>query len=117
MSSLIPKRFIQELVDRTDIISVIGARISLNKRGKTYTCRCPFHDEKTPSFSVSAEKKFYYCFGCGAHGNAIGFLMAYHRMEFLDAVEHLAAQLGLDIPRESQTDQQKSRACRWRPTS
>ncbi len=100
MKNHIPKAFIQDVVARTDIVSIIGARIELKKRGNTHTSCCPFHSEKTPSFTVSQNKQFYYCFGCGAHGNVIGFLMEYDRLSFLDAVTDLAKQLGLDIPIE-----------------
>lgn len=101
MKNLIPKSFIQDVVSRTDIISVIQSRIELKKRGGTHTACCPFHNEKTPSFSVSHAKQFYYCFGCGAHGNAIGFLMEYDHLSFVDAVTDLANQLGMTVPVEA----------------
>lgn len=111
MAHLIPKSFIQDIVARTDIIHIIGSRLELKKRGNTHTCRCPFHDEKTPSFTVSQSKQFYYCFGCGAHGNVIGFLMEYDRLPFVDAVAHLAQQFGLSIPTEANNeDTEKQRA-------
>jgi DNA primase len=94
----IPKGFIDELLMRADIVDVIDARVPLTKAGKDYKARCPFHDEKTPSFTVSSDKQFYHCFGCGAHGSAIGFLMAYDHMEFREAVEELAARVGLALP-------------------
>jgi DNA primase len=83
---------------RADIVDVIDARVPLTKAGKDYKARCPFHDEKTPSFTVSSDKQFYHCFGCGAHGSAIGFLMAHDHMEFREAVEELAARVGLTLP-------------------
>jgi DNA primase len=95
----IPKDFITEIVTRTDIVEIIDARVTLKKKGGNYSARCPFHNEKTPSFSVSHTKQFYHCFGCGAHGNVIGFLMAYDRLEFPEAVEILASQLGLPVPK------------------
>lgn len=105
MTGRIPQSFIQDVLQRTNIVALIQARVQLTKRGANHLARCPFHDEKTPSFTVSEDKQFYYCFGCGAHGNAIGFLMAFDRMEFLDALSHLASQLGMEIP---QSDAQKS---------
>jgi len=101
MKSRIPQSFIKDLIERTDIVPLIGERVQIKKAGQNYQGRCPFHDEKTPSFTVSEPKQFYYCFGCGAHGNAISFLMEYDRMEFREAVEYLAAQQGLAIPIES----------------
>lgn len=99
MSNLIPREFINEVIARTDIVELIDARVPLKKTGRNYQACCPFHAEKSPSFTVSAQKQFYHCFGCGASGNAIGFLMAYDRMEFVDAIETLAKQLGLEVPR------------------
>ncbi len=101
MAGRIPERFIEELLERADLIEVIDARVPLKKAGKDYKACCPFHDEKTPSFTVSPDKQFYHCFGCGAHGSAIGFLMQYERMSFLEAVEELAAAVGLEVPREA----------------
>ncbi len=100
MAGRIPQRFIDELMTRTDIVDVIDGRVPLKKAGREYKACCPFHDEKTPSFSVSQDKQFYHCFGCGAHGTAIGFLMEYEHMDFVEAVEHLAARHGLEVPRE-----------------
>ena len=97
---MIPKPFIEDVVSRTDIVNVIQSRVELKKRGHTFTACCPFHNEKTPSFTVSAAKQFYYCFGCGAHGNVIGFLMAYDHLPFVEAVTELAQQLGLTVPAE-----------------
>jgi len=98
MSGPIPQEFIDEVLARSDLVALIERRISLKKAGKDFTARCPFHDEKTPSFTVSPDKQFYHCFGCGAHGNAIGFLMAFDRLEFRDAVADLAAEAGLTLP-------------------
>ena len=100
MSRLIPQPFIDELIDRADIVEVVGARVALKKAGARYKGLCPFHDEKTPSFTVSPDKGFYHCFGCHAGGNAIGFLMEHDHMSFPEAVETLAGMLGLDIPVE-----------------
>lgn len=100
MLGRIPQAFIDDLLDRVDIIDVIDRRVKLKKTGKNYSARCPFHDEKTPSFSVNPEKQFYYCFGCGAGGNALGFLMDYENIDFPQAIENLAGTLGLEIPRE-----------------
>jgi len=103
MAGRIPQQFIDELLERVDIVDVIDARVNLRKAGKNYSALCPFHDEKSPSFSVNADKQFYYCFGCGAGGNAIGFLMEYERLEFPAAIEKLAAMAGLEVPREGIT--------------
>lgn len=100
MAGRIPRAFIDDLLNRVDIIEVIDARVPLKKKGKEYWACCPFHNEKTSSFSVSQNKQFYHCFGCQQHGNAISFLMDYDHMEFVEAIESLAAMLGLDIPYE-----------------
>ena len=97
----IPDAFIDELLARSDIVELVGARVPLKKQGREYSARCPFHDERSPSFTVSPTKQFYHCFGCGAHGTAISFLMNYDRMEFLDAVEELAKRAGLEVPRDT----------------
>jgi DNA primase len=101
MAGRIPKSFIDELVARADIVEVVGARVTLKRAGSNYKGLCPFHGEKTPSFTVSPSKGFYHCFGCSAHGTAIGFLMAYDNLEFPEAVEALAEMMGLEVPRES----------------
>jgi len=101
MGGLIPDSFIEELLGRIDIVEIIERRVQLKKAGREYQARCPFHDEKTPSFTVSPQKQFYHCFGCGAHGSAIGFLMNYEGLEFPDAVEELARHAGLEVPREA----------------
>lgn len=98
----IPDAFIDDLLARSDIVEVVGARVPLKRQGKEYSARCPFHDERSPSFTVSPTKQFYHCFGCGAHGTAISFLMNYDRLEFLDAVEELAKRVGMEVPRETQ---------------
>ena len=98
----IPDAFIDDLLARTDIVEVIGTRVPLKRQGKEYSARCPFHDERSPSFTVSQTKQFYHCFGCGAHGTAISFLMNYDRLEFLDAVDELAKRAGMEVPKEAQ---------------
>ncbi|MDJ0807339.1 MAG: CHC2 zinc finger domain-containing protein, partial [Gammaproteobacteria bacterium] len=101
MAGKIPPQFIDDLLNRVDIVDVINRRVSLKKAGREYQARCPFHDEKTPSFTVSSQKQFYHCFGCGAHGSAIGFLMEYDNLGFVEAVEELAGMAGLEVPREA----------------
>ncbi|EIV1637262.1 TPA: DNA primase [Vibrio parahaemolyticus] len=103
MAGHIPRSFIDDLLARLDIVDIIDARVKLKKKGKNYGACCPFHNEKTPSFSVSQEKQFYHCFGCGAHGNAIDFMMEFERLEFVEAIEELASYLGLDVPREQRS--------------
>jgi DNA primase len=100
MRGRIPEKFIDELLARVDIVDVIQERVPLKKAGRDWSARCPFHDERSPSFTVSPAKQFYHCFGCGAHGSAIGFLMNYDRLEFPDAVEELAGRAGLKVPYE-----------------
>ena len=100
MGGLIPQWFIDDLLLRADVVEVIDARVALKKAGHEYKACCPFHNEKTPSFTVSPAKQFYYCFGCGAHGTALGFLMAYEHMDYVEAIEYLAGQQGLEVPRE-----------------
>ncbi len=99
MAGLIPQDFIDDLVARADIVEVVGRRVPLKKAGREFKACCPFHDEKTPSFTVSPAKGFYHCFGCGAHGTAIGFLMEYDHMSFVEAIESLAASMGVEVPR------------------
>ncbi|MEF1329917.1 DNA primase [Vibrio sp. M260121] len=103
MAGHIPRSFIDDLLARLDIVDIIDARVKLKKKGKNYGACCPFHNEKTPSFSVSQEKQFYHCFGCGVHGNAIDFIMEFERLEFVEAIEELASYLGLDVPREQRS--------------
>jgi DNA primase len=102
MAGRIPQPFIDEIVARSDIVEIIGARVALKKSGREYKACCPFHNEKTPSFWVSPDKQFYHCFGCGAHGTVVGFLMQYEKLGFLDAVADLAQRAGLTLPREAQ---------------
>lgn len=101
MAGQIPRPFIDDLLARTDIVELIDLRVPLKKAGKNYTACCPFHSEKSPSFTVSAEKQFYHCFGCGAHGNAISFMMAFEQLEFVEAIEELAKIHHLEVPREA----------------
>ncbi|UTT85639.1 DNA primase [Vibrio pelagius] len=103
MAGIIPRSFIDDLLARLDIVDIIDARVKLKKKGKNYSACCPFHNEKTPSFSVSQEKQFYHCFGCGVHGNAIDFIMEFERLEFVEAIEELASFLGLEVPREQRS--------------
>ncbi len=100
MAGRIPQNFIDDLIGRTDIVEVINSRVPLKRKGKEFTACCPFHNEKTPSFTVSEPKQFYYCFGCHAKGNAIGFLMDYEHLSYIEAIESLAADQHLDIPHE-----------------
>ena len=101
MAGRIPQSFIDDLTARADIVELIGSRVELKKAGREYRACCPFHNEKTPSFWVSPAKQFYHCFGCGAHGTALGFLMEYDKLSFPEAIEELAGRLGLDVPREA----------------
>jgi DNA primase len=103
MAGHIPRSFIDDLLARLDIVDIVDARVKLKKKGKNYGACCPFHNEKTPSFSVSQEKQVYHCFGCGVHGNAIDFIMEFERLDFVEAIEELASFLGLDVPREQRS--------------
>ena len=107
MAGRIPQSFINELLARADIVDIIERRISLKKSGRNYSACCPFHNEKTPSFSVSPDKQFYYCFGCGVSGNALTFIMEYEGQEFVAAIEDLAQTMGMEIPRENYNDPQQ----------
>ncbi|MGX9419194.1 DNA primase [Vibrio sp. WJH972] len=100
MAGHIPRTFIDDLLARLDIVDIVDARVKLKKKGKNYSACCPFHNEKTPSFSVSQEKQFYHCFGCGVHGNAIDFIMEFERLDFVEAIDELAGVLGIEVPRE-----------------
>ena len=100
MAGRIPQQFIDDLLNRVDIVEVIDSRVPLKKKGKEYTACCPFHSEKTPSFTVSQNKQFYHCFGCKANGSAIGFLMEYEHLPFPEAIEELARSQGLEVPYE-----------------
>jgi DNA primase len=109
MSGRIPREFIDELLVRVDIVDLIDSHVPLKKTGMNYVARCPFHTEKTPSFSVNRNKQFFHCFGCGASGNAISFLMDFSHLDFVEAVEDLAAFAGIDVPRESVNHQAGSK--------
>lgn len=109
MAGRIPQYFIDDLLARINITDVVESRVKLRRSGKNYSGLCPFHKENSPSFTVSPDKQFYYCFGCGAGGNALGFLMEYERLSFPEAVEELARLAGVDIPREEQNSQQIER--------
>jgi len=101
VSGRIPREFIDELLVRVDIVDLIDSHVPLKKTGNNFVARCPFHAEKTPSFSVNRKKQFFHCFGCGASGNAISFLMDFSHLDFVEAVEDLAGFVGIDVPRES----------------
>jgi len=103
MAGKIPQQFIDDLISRVDIVDIINTRLPLRKAGRDFMACCPFHDEKTPSFSVSQEKQFFYCFGCGASGSAIGFLLDYEHMDFVEAVHELAAHVNLVVPVDAQS--------------
>jgi DNA primase len=110
---LIPQSFIQDLLTRVDIVEVIDRHVSLKKQGANYFACCPFHGEKSASFSVSPSKQFYHCFGCGAHGSAIGFLMEYSGLSYVEAIQELARQIGVEVPEERNPrrgDQQKEQS-------
>ena len=104
--SFIPQSFVDDLLERSDIVDLIDSRVKLKKAGKDYLACCPFHDEKTPSFTVSRDKQFFHCFGCGANGNAISFIMDYDRLTFPEAIESLAKTIGVEVPREGSAQQQ-----------
>ena len=103
----IPHSFIQELLSRVDVVDVVGRYVQLKKGGANFMGLCPFHGEKSPSFSVSPSKQFYHCFGCGANGNAIGFLMEHVGMGFVESVKELASQVGLQVPEEDISPQER----------
>ncbi|MFT2090298.1 DNA primase [Paraglaciecola sp. 2405UD69-4] len=100
MSGRIPREFIDDIIARTDIVEIVDSRVSLKKAGRNHQACCPFHNEKSPSFTVSQDKQFYHCFGCGAHGNVITFLMEFDRLEFPEAIEELAQYHSIEVPRE-----------------
>ena len=106
MAGRIAQNFIDEVLRRTDIVDLIGGYVRLKKAGKNYSACCPFHHEKTPSFSVNRDKQFYHCFGCGASGNALSLVMHYEHREFMDALESLANKVGLALPETSQQQSQ-----------
>ena len=109
MAGRIPQEFVDQLLGRVDLVEIVNARVPLRRTGREFMACCPFHAEKTPSFTVSPRKQFYHCFGCGAHGTAIGFLMAYERLEFPDAVEDLARLVGLEVPKTGSGSSNASR--------
>ena len=106
----IPQTFIQELLARADIVDIVGRYVQLKKGGANFMGLCPFHGEKSPSFSVSPSKQFFHCFGCGKNGNAIGFLMDHAGMSFVEAVQDLAQQFGMQVPQEDASPQDRARA-------
>ena len=108
MAGLIPQHFIDDLLTRVDIVDIVDSSVALKKAGRDFKACCPFHDEKSPSFTVSQNKQFYHCFGCGAHGTAISFLMDYNGLDFIEAVEELASRAGVEVPRE-ESDFKKTR--------
>jgi DNA primase len=110
----IPASFIQELIARADVVEIVGRYVQLKKAGANFMGLCPFHGEKSPSFSVSPTKQFYHCFGCGAHGNAIGFLMEHAGMGFVEAVHDLAGQYGLQVPEDDASPAERARAATQR---
>ncbi|WP_144821364.1 DNA primase [Marinobacter piscensis] len=110
MSGMIPQRFVEDLLDRVDLAELVGSRITLKKAGASYKARCPFHDEKTPSFNVRPDKGFYHCFGCGAHGDAISFVREFEGMGFTEAVEELARRVGLEVPYDKAVKQEIQQA-------
>lgn len=112
MAGRIPQSFVDDLLSRVDIVDYIHKRVPLKKAGKNYQACCPFHDEKTPSFSVNPQKQFYYCFGCGAGGNVIGFAMDYVNLSFPESVEQLAGEVGMEVPRESSNEDDGSASLR-----
>ena len=109
MSGRIPREFIDDLLVRIDIVDLIDSHVPLKKAGSSYVARCPFHSEKTPSFSVNRTKQFYHCFGCGAGGNAISFLMEFNHLDFVEAIEDLAGFVGVDVPREATAYRQEKK--------
>ena len=98
---MIPSSFIHDLLNRVDIVNVVDRHVPLKKAGANYSACCPFHNEKTPSFTVSPTKQFFHCFGCGAHGSPINFLMDYSGMNFVEAVTDLAMSVGMQVPAQS----------------
>ena len=100
----IPPRFVDELRDRLTLSEIVGRRVRLSRSGREFKGCCPFHNEKTPSFYVNDDKQFFHCFGCGAHGDAVGFVMQNDNLSFIEAVEVLAGQAGMQIPKQSPQD-------------
>ncbi|MEO8104588.1 MAG: CHC2 zinc finger domain-containing protein, partial [Betaproteobacteria bacterium] len=106
---MIPQSFIQDLLHRVDIVDVIDRHVKLKRAGANFVACCPFHSEKSPSFTVSQTKQFYHCFGCGAHGTAVGFLMEYSGLGFVEAVKDLAQNIGMVVPEERTEQSQRRR--------
>ncbi|MEY2654724.1 MAG: hypothetical protein RLZZ524_1752 [Pseudomonadota bacterium] len=111
---MIPQGFIQDLLARADIVDVVGRAVQLKKAGINYKGLCPFHGEKSPSFIVSPTRQTYHCFGCGVHGNAIGFLMEHSGLGFIDAVKELAQTLGVEVPEQERSPEERERAAKAR---
>ena len=107
MAGRIPQPFIDDLIAKADIVEIVGSRVALKKAGSVFKGLCPFHGEKTPSFTVSPTRGTYHCFGCGEHGTAIGFLMNYDNMSFPEAVEALAEMLGIEVPRTTVSQERR----------
>jgi DNA primase len=107
---MIPESFIQDLLARVDIVEVVDRHVKLKRSGANYSACCPFHSEKSPSFTVSPTKQFYHCFGCGAHGTAIGFMMEYGGLGFVDAVKDLAQSVGMQVPEAPRSAEAQRRA-------
>ena len=114
---MIPQSFIQDLLHRVDIVDVVERHVKLKRAGANYVACCPFHAEKTPSFTVSQTKQFYHCFGCGAHGTAVGFLMEFSSLGFVDAVKDLAQSVGMTVPQEERSERSQQRAAESQPTN
>ena len=110
----IPQSFIQELLARADVVEIVGRHVQLKKTGANFSGLCPFHSEKSPSFTVSPTKQFFHCFGCGKHGNAIGFLMEHAGMGFIDAVKDLAGEYGMEVPEDERSPQDRERDAQQR---
>src|SRR4051812_38131067 len=110
----IPQSFIQDLLARADVVEIVGRYVQLKKTGANFSGLCPFHAEKSPSFTVSPSKQFFHCFGCGKNGNAIGFLMEHAGMGFIEAVKDLAGQYGLEVPEDDRSPQDREKAAKER---
>src|ERR1700712_4961960 len=110
----IPQTFIQELLSRADVVELVGRYVQLKKAGANFSGLCPFHSEKSPSFTVSPTKQFYHCFGCGKNGDAISFLMEHAGMTFIEATKDLAQQYGMEVPEDDATPQDRERAAKQR---
>src|SRR3954454_13175922 len=109
---MIPGSFVQDLLTRLDIVEIVGRAVTLKKAGVNYKGLCPFHGEKSPSFIVSPTRQTYHCFGCGAHGDALRFVMEHAALGFVDAVHDLAAQAGMQVPEDDATPEDRARAAK-----